>query len=1474
MCNAWGWLLVQPPPTQQAFFMGASVGNIVDAELSAQVWALGWLLQCRGLDGVPASIHYDSQYAAALAQAASANSAHAIIASLAFSLSQCVGQQRAITFHHVKAHEGHPWNEVADSLCAIVRKRPVHAQQAHPIAELCREHAASIPWLIFHHLGAGEMQAYAGGDPGQMRFTNTGRFPLQLTASEIAMRIDVPPDLVRHPFAPRVLRCLSFNACTRRRPGQNQLFANQFARAGVLMAGIQETRSRKAGVFNVGDFVVIATAANDEGQYGVDFWVNTSVVVGQSTHRGEYLKRSSLTVIHQDPRRLFVDVQCSVFSLLAIVLHCPYGTSRAAKQWYEQTESLMQDLAKDKCTIAFIDANAQVGREIPGVSGGFGPPKHSLSAGLFVPFCLKSGLSLPSTFREFARHPDREAQCTFFPRDAGMNPCRIDYIACSQDVQVQEHGANVWQDFESASSISKASSIADHLPVCLDVVVSNTGQSQWRRRKVAYDRSLLSNPKIAQQVSAQLQNVPVIPYGVEPTSHAHLLEHCVNQAILKVLPPRVGPRKRQRYMTDTTFEQVKECKSQRRARAKAWSRIRKAPMLCTFLVWKKTLKSPCRSWKPSWSPLFAFACWEDVLSMIKAHVQHCVKIVGLASLLQLERLAHIAKVLDDEAALLETGCPLAAHRVAAKTTGGGKRAAIQKPMLRAGGAMTYNNEREAFKEHFAKSMQASRSTMMALIEDERAHTIKHSDCFLQGETREDKLADIPSMFEVMGYLKRCSHHKAIGEDLVPDELLRACPQAALRLIHPLIVKSAATLRPPLQWRGGQILELYKGKGPAADVCNYRDVCLASTWAKVYGKCWRTRLASRLRELAGAQQYGAGLNSGDTAVAHLLVRSMQDAATVGGCTLGLIFVDIVSAFPSLMRGIALDSVGSDVALLARLSEMGFSNADIEAIKDELLNTEWMSGSMTKRQFEMLGKLHSFTWASVDGTTGILKTERGTAAGLPLSDAIFIAAVGRVLVRIDQAIADSGLNAKLKVPPSVRSSQFGQFLDVPAHICFSTVGFVDDLVFPVLAKPEDIACQITTTTEIIADSMAHFGFQLNPKRNKTEAMITWIGKGMVAARKKLLIDDQALLHCCPDDHKMFSLRIVRSYQHLGTEATVSGHMGEEVVRRMSVMGASARKIRKKLLGNALIPMAKRCLIAQSHAFSRGFFQCGTWTHLSMGVRSKIHHATMMVYRMLLEADMQVEKIRHLNDLEVLARLRVLPPMVILRLFRLKLAAKLVRSAPPPTWHLLCVASKNPGSWLEAVAKDLNHLGRLPQFKDQAGFTFVQWFGLLRAQPKFFARLRDSLLSAEALRADWWASEKWHHKLVGQANAEWPCYECGMAFVSRQALATHSFRVHGTKRFERQMVETTWCPICLVQFHTRMRCVQHLSIDSTSCRECLLEAGVFLTRARADELDCDDRAHNRHLHKRGHAPTKAELPAFRLPGPLKKAFASRGS
>ena len=64
-------------------------------------------------------------------------------------------------------------------------------------------------------------------------------------------------------------------------------------------------------------------------------------------------------------------------------------------------------------------------------------------------------------------------------------------------------------------------------------------------------------------------------------------------------------------------------------------------------------------------------------------------------------------------------------------------------------------------------------------------------------------------------------------------------------------------------------------------------------------------------------------------------------------------------------------------------------------------------------------------------------------------------------------------------------------------------------------------------------------------------------------------------------------------------------------------------------------------------------------------------------------------------------------------------------------------------------------------------------------------------------------------------------------------HKYKVHGIKRFERRLIDVTHCPVCLLEFWSRERVINHLCDKSDTCRNHLLLRAVPMSVEDADEL-----------------------------------------
>ena len=82
--------------------------------------------------------------------------------------------------------------------------------------------------------------------------------------------------------------------------------------------------------------------------------------------------------------------------------------------------------------------------------------------------------------------------------------------------------------------------------------------------------------------------------------------------------------------------------------------------------------------------------------------------------------------------------------------------------------------------------------------------------------------------------------KAPGEDLCSGTVLATFSLDLLNMYYPLVLKTYTRIQPPIQWKGGMLQELFKGKGSSSVVGNFRDVMLACVDGKNVAKYIRNK----------------------------------------------------------------------------------------------------------------------------------------------------------------------------------------------------------------------------------------------------------------------------------------------------------------------------------------------------------------------------------------------------------------------------------------------------------------------------------------------------------------------------------------------------------------------------------------------------------------------------------------------------------
>ena len=112
---------------------------------------------------------------------------------------------------------------------------------------------------------------------------------------------------------------------------------------------------------------------------------------------------------------------------------------------------------------------------------------------------------------------------------------------------------------------------------------------------------------------------------------------------------------------------------------------------------------------------------------------------------------------------------------------------------------------------------------------------------------------------------------------------------------------------------------------------------------------------------------------------------------------------------------------------------------------------------------------------------------------------------------------------------------------------------------------------------------------------------------------------------------------------------------------------------------------------------------------------------------------------------------------------------------------------------------------------------------------------------------------------------CDICGHISKSSQSHSVHMCSKHGVKSRFRRYVDGHVCRICLRNFWTRERCLNHVRYRSVICKSNTLMRGPVISNEEADSLDQMDCSEHSRLYALGKRRCNADLPCIQNQGPL---------
>lgn len=207
---------------------------------------------------------------------------------------------------------------------------------------------------------------------------------------------------------------------------------------------------------------------------------------------------------------------------------------------------------------------------------------------------------------------------------------------------------------------------------------------------------------------------------------------------------------------------------------------------------------------------------------------------------------------------------------------------------------TIQETNELFAVHFGRALDGSALNQRQLVDIDRALANTASEAVKPPMP----VSCVPSPAMVARTYAAARPGKALSCDRIGSELFHCAPQACAAIMGPVVLKSHWTLRPPLQWKGGKLFQLWKGAGSTADLPRYRDITCVDSASKPLCRPLRAACMPLLEQVTGIAQSGGGVHAGCTDAARLWLTAASDFAMQAHKSHAFVFVDVRSAFASI------------------------------------------------------------------------------------------------------------------------------------------------------------------------------------------------------------------------------------------------------------------------------------------------------------------------------------------------------------------------------------------------------------------------------------------------------------------------------------------------------------------------------------------------------------------------------------------------
>ena len=1405
-----GGLTCIQPDTQQ--WIGADGHTNIDAELSAMVVATAFAYF--GSVDSAFVIRPDLALSCRFMQMTSTTQKDSTLAKVLHVLGQ--SKPAGIDVKEVRAHEGDPWNELADAVAKKVAQTgeavgSVPWQSIHQIAIS----TSTLKWEWIRH----ETKSFQQSMP--VLYEGAVWQPSK-SDKRVGVRSKIfDPDESHVNFC---MRIATYNGLALNEEDQPGLSGGcrtarldlQFHNGDIALIGIQEARTPEGQRVSE-HFKILSSGFQSCGRakhFGCELWIHKTLPLcvmpnGQKVR----LVDCKVTVVVQESRLLIVKFQGPI-SFAAIVAHAPCVSAdrpiAEVRQWWETFTRQVSGIGNEHVVVC-IDANAPLADGATKFYGTHQAERSNPQGAEFQSFLCTAEMFVPATF------PSHFGTGSTWRHPRG-DRLRRDYVLLSQSFFATCIKSYVWTDFDGGFGH------VDHCPaVCsLDGImpIKEVGQ------RFHWDFHKMQDPDAQRSFVASLSTMPLPTWSVNVDEHSRIVE----TNVIQIAHQHFGRKKHVKsrpLLHESTLEGIQ---LKRQMLDMARSLEFQDPLLCEELkLIEKALRPMIIRDQQHW-----YAKWLGDIN--EAGHSHDTSQVYK----KLQRLGRRKKDL-----------------------GKGPRPLPKLKIDDGRHAQSFAECQQIWKKQFAVIEAGIPVTDMQL---HQLHAQGRGQISREANTCADPV-------EILSVIRKFKNGKVPGPGLLPVDILKCGGSAMAKILTPLLVKASWHMREPLAWKGGLLVPLFKGKGSPADPSAYRSIFISDVCAKVHHAQIRKSLANVWTQTNDLIQMG-GKKGCSTDIAHHFLHAHLSWARAKNTSCGLLFVDLQAAFYSIMRSSIFQGEFDDDMICFAMQRLGITPKEWQEIKECVIADNATSG-LGDHHGGILKDMFSGTHFSMHGSDGNVATARGTRPGDPVADILFnmafrlvvIDARRNILQATDMKCLGSPVPADdVTQPPSVQAKAFAE------------ITFVDDIAYAVHSDtPSSLISSLQVIASCLHDAAAARGLCINYQAGKTEAVLKLAGAGSKSAKHKVWHDWGGKLPIVTE-HGTQQLTIVHSYKHLGSyvqdHAVIHKDMRHRNAQAKKAYGQLSRQFYcKKNVSNQTKSSVFAALVMSRHTYN-----VHTWAWATQDDIEQWENGIKPMLASIAKNQIRPIPAFQFTVVELCALIGLNGPIDQLHAARLRYVRRAIQTAPAALWTFLH-DNGHENSWLPHLTVSFKwmrmHLkpGVIPDLSDiNSVLHFIaidqRWQGHVKAALKSCLRFHQASAQGKlwSLRIQYRIT-RFAEVSIGEKEANvkcWRCNLCSDAFSSKKALAVHARHKHQYRKALKYYVLGDECLACGKKFFNHTRLLTHVG-NSQACKNAYFACFVPASEEEVQRLDDADRDETRLLRSQGWFPSKAFLPMTRVHGPL---------